>query len=55
MFVLKYGIWKVGHPRPDGVNALMGGGYAPLTAMILSARGMDSPRTANQYLDNNAP
>ena len=33
----------------------MGGGYAPLTAMILSARGMDSPRTANQYLDNNAP
>ena len=52
---MKYGIWKVGHPRPDGVNALMGGGYAPLTAMILSARGMDSPRTANQYLDNNAP
>ena len=52
---MKYGIWKVGHPQPDGVNALMGGGYAPLTAMILSARGMDSPRTANQYLDNNAP
>ena len=33
------------------MNALVGGGYAPLAAMILAARGLDSPAKANAYLD----
>ena len=37
------------------VNALVQHGYAPLTAMILSARGIESPRTARNYLGCDAP
>ena len=32
------------------VNALVGCGYAPLTAMILSARGIENGRQAQEYL-----
>ena len=48
---LKYGTWNVSQPRMDAVNALVGGGYAPLTAMILASRGLDTPEKANAYLD----
>ena len=37
------------------VNALVQGGYAPLTAMILSARGIMNPKQAQDYLGCNAP
>ena len=37
------------------VNALVQNGYAPLTAMILSARGIESPRMAQNYLGCDAP
>ena len=37
------------------VNALVGSGYSPLTAMVLSARGLRGPADAKQYLDCNAP
>ena len=47
---VKYGIWNVGQPESAAVNALVGCGYAPLTAMVLSARGINSPRQANEYL-----
>ncbi len=47
---LKYGIWNVSQPQPNAVNALVGAGYAPLTAMILSARGMEKAADAQQYL-----
>ena len=33
------------------MNALVSGGYAPLTAMILAARGMTTPKLADTYLD----
>ena len=37
------------------VNALVTGGYAPLTAMVLSARGFTSPAQAHRYLSCNEP
>ena len=42
-------------PEPDAVNALVRGGYAPLAAMVLAARGMDGKESADRYLDCNAP
>ena len=33
------------------MNALASGGYAPLTAMILAARGLTTPKLADTYLD----
>ena len=52
---LKYGVWNVQAPHPNGVNALVSAGYAPLTAMILSARGVNTAAAAHGYLDCNAP
>ena len=40
-------------PQPEAVNALTGGGYGPLAAMILAARGMSNPAQAKLYLDCN--
>ena len=40
---LKYGVWNVQTPDVGAVNALVTGGYAPLTAMVLAARGLTSP------------
>ena len=37
------------------VNALVQSGYAPLTAMILSARGIEDARRAHAYLGCDAP
>ncbi len=47
---MKYGIWNVAQPQPADVNALAQGGYAPLAAMILAARGLDSKARADEYL-----
>ena len=52
---VKYGIWNVSKPKMEAVNALTQHGYSPLTAMVLSARGIDTPRQADAYLDRNAP
>ena len=49
--VLKYGTWNVSQPKADAVNALVGGGYAPLAAMILASRGIADPRQAHNYLN----
>ena len=38
----------------DAVNALVGSGYAPLTAMVLAARGISSKEKASEYLDCSA-
>ena len=51
---VKYGIWNVGQPISGAVNALVGYGYAPLTAMVLSARGINDPRQAKEYLSCDA-
>ena len=52
---MKYGIWNVAQPEMEKVNALARGGYAPLTSMILAARGMADKKQADMYLDCNAP
>ena len=51
---LKYGIWNVKQPAMESVNALVGGGYAPLAAMVLASRGMEDVKQAKEYLDCNA-
>ncbi len=52
---LKYGVWNVLTPEVGAVNALVGGGYSPLSAMILAARGMKSPADAKKYLGCDGP
>ena len=54
MCALKYGIWNIQALEPGSVNALVGGGYAPLPAMVLASRGMKTARDAREYLDCNA-
>ena len=39
----------------SSVNALVGCGYLPLTAMVLSARGIENERQAHAYLGCDAP
>ena len=53
--VLKYGIWNVLKPQTGSVNALVEAGYSPLSAMILSARGMGGVKDAHRYLRCDAP
>ena len=52
---MKYGIWNVAEPKAEAVNALVGKGYAPLTAMVLAARGLENQQDAAAYLDSDAP
>ena len=52
---LKYGVWNVSNPEMNAVNALVAGGFSPLTAMVLASRGMKGPRDAAAYLDCSAP
>lgn len=52
-YTLKYGIWNVTEPKMEAVNHLVESGYAPLTAMVLAARGKEDPRQAKSYLDCN--
>ena len=52
---MKYGVWNVNEPDARAVNALVSGGYAPLAAMVLSSRGIQSKEEARKYLDCNAP
>ncbi len=50
---LKYGIWNITAPQAASVNALVAGGYPPLSAMVLASRGMSDPQQAHGYLDCN--
>ena len=52
---LKYGTWNVSQPGTSAVNALVGGGFSPLAAMILASRGILDQAQAHKYLDCNAP
>ncbi len=47
---LRYGIWNVREPQAGAVNAMVGSGFSPLTAMILSARGYEDPKKAQKDL-----
>ena len=49
-YALKYGIWKTSTPTPDAVNSLVRGGYAPLAAMVLASRRIETADAANAYL-----
>ena len=51
---MKYGIWNIQAPEPGAVNALVTGGYAPLPAMVLASRGLNTPRKACAYLNCDA-
>ena len=53
-YALKYGIWNCATPKPEAVNALVAGGYAPLTAMVLASRNIEDASAAHKYLDCNA-
>lgn len=53
--VVKHGIWKTSQPAAGAVNALLAGGYGPLTALVLAARGIDGPRQAKTYLCTECP
>ncbi len=48
---MKYGIWNVGQPESEKVEALVSGGYSPLVARILAARGMENATQADKLLD----
>ena len=50
---LKYGIWNVAEPSIGAVNTLVQNGFGPLTAMILSARGIQDAHQAEGYLGCN--
>ena len=52
---VKYGIWNVNEPDAGAVNTLVGSGYAPLAAMVLASRGIETDAQAHKYLDCNAP
>ena len=52
---MKYGIWNVGTPEAQGVNALVSCGYKPLTSMVLASRGVTGSSQAEAYLDCSAP
>ena len=52
---MKYGIWNENQPDMGAVNALVGAGYAPLSAMVLACRGIETGSQAKKYLDCNAP
>ncbi len=52
---LKYDVWNVSQPKAEAVNALTAAGFAPLTAMVLSARGIADEREAWRYLNCEAP
>ena len=49
--VLKYGTGNVSQPKTDAVNAVVGGGFPPLAAMILASRGLQTPEQAKAYLN----
>ncbi len=52
---VKYGIWNVKEPDARAVNSLAGCGYAPLAAMVLASRGIQTGAQAHDYLDCDAP
>ena len=47
---MKYGFWNVQTPEMGAVNALVTGGYAPLSAMVLASRGMKTAADADRFL-----
>ena len=52
---MKYGVWNVSRPQPGSVNALVGGGYSPLSAMVLASRGVEDPQQARALLRCDGP
>ena len=53
--IVKYGIWNVSSLKTEIVNTFVAGGYSPLTAMVLAARGIPGPAQAEALLRSDAP
>ena len=53
--IVKYGIWNVSNLKTETVNTFVSGGYSPLTAMVLAARGIPSLAQAEALLRSDAP
>ncbi len=45
----------MGTPQPQAVNALVHGGFKPLTSMVLASRKIENIAEADAYLDCSAP
>ena len=54
-YALKYGIWNFKEPEMDAVNGLVAGGFAPLAAMVLAARGLGDAQKAKAFLSCSCP
>ncbi len=52
---MKYGTWKIAAPREEAVQCLCAAGYAPLTAYVLSSRGICTPERAQALLGTQQP
>lgn len=52
---MKYGTWNIELPRASAVAALCAAGYSPLTARVLSARGITDAARAAQLLSTEEP
>lgn len=52
---VKYGTWNVAAPVPDVVDNLTQAGYSPLAALVLAARGKNTPEQAAAYLSTEGP
>ncbi len=55
MYILKYGIWNVASVDETVVKELCESGYSPLTAHVLSGRGIKSKEEADLLLRKDAP
>ena len=54
-YFVKFCTWNISESCPDEVRALERGGYSPLCARALSARGCPDPERAADYLRCDAP
>ena len=52
---MKYGTWKIAQAEPLAVDRLMSAGYGPLAAVVLAARGLDTPDKAGGFLRSPDP
>ncbi len=52
---MKYGTWKTAQATPEAVDRLLAAGYGSLAAVVLSARGLDTPEKARAFLRYSDP
>jgi len=52
---VKYGAWNIASYEEEAVRRLRAAGYGELTALVLSARGFQTPQQANELLSVQEP